>query len=190
MSEFDKTKIDSTNLSAVWERIAELIQLITGNVDVINAGTLQTQINNMLNGRTTVGNSEKLGGNDVSYFAPAVGSVFCHESEDSVPTDNFVPVEADTLGGYEVDYFASKEQIDETVNDLKEGDIVVGNSNMLDGKDSEYFETMIGEKIASVPAANINEASKPEFQVSIESLQAEINELRTEVNELRALVNS
>lgn len=41
---FDGTKIDSSNLGAVWERVAEFVKKITGNVNVTTDGTLQEQI--------------------------------------------------------------------------------------------------------------------------------------------------
>lgn len=43
-SKFDNTKLDSSNLGAVWERVAEFVKKITGNVNVTKDGTLQEQI--------------------------------------------------------------------------------------------------------------------------------------------------
>lgn len=37
-------QIDSSNLGAVWERIAQLLKKIVGDVDVSKNGTLQSQI--------------------------------------------------------------------------------------------------------------------------------------------------
>lgn len=42
---FDETKVDKTNLGAVWERVALFVKKITGNVNVAKDGTLQDQIN-------------------------------------------------------------------------------------------------------------------------------------------------
>lgn len=41
---YDETKIDKTNLGAVWERVALFVKMITGNVNVAKDGTLQEQI--------------------------------------------------------------------------------------------------------------------------------------------------
>jgi hypothetical protein len=41
---FDETKIDKTNLGIVWDRVAQVVKLITGDVNVREDGSLQEQI--------------------------------------------------------------------------------------------------------------------------------------------------
>ena len=152
MSEFDNTKVDSSNLSLVWQRIAELIQMITGNVNISDDGTLQEQIIDIVTGNITVGNTTKLNGLTVDKFAPAVGTVKVDNEGDSEFTNDIVPVEADTLGGYEPSYFAPAEgsiyfdtesvssdtSSDQTNSTVK---ILPLNADLLEGHNSEYFAT-------------------------------------------------
>lgn len=43
-SNFNDTKVDSSNLGVVWERVAQFVKKITGEVNVTKDGTLQSQV--------------------------------------------------------------------------------------------------------------------------------------------------
>jgi hypothetical protein len=47
MGNYTKDKVDSSNLGAVWERVATFVKKITGDVNVSQDGTLQGQISSM-----------------------------------------------------------------------------------------------------------------------------------------------
>lgn len=44
---FNDNKIDSSNLGAVWERVAQFVKKITGEVNVTKDGTLQSQVSSV-----------------------------------------------------------------------------------------------------------------------------------------------
>jgi hypothetical protein len=44
---FDGTKVDGSNLGIVWERVAQFVKLITGDVNVTKDGNLLEQIKNI-----------------------------------------------------------------------------------------------------------------------------------------------
>ena len=83
----------------------------------------------------TVGNADKLGNHEPSYFAKSVGSPYIvsiddggNNTESSVETDDFVPVNADKLGNHEPSYFATSQ----SVIDIVDGKTKVAKSSNAD----------------------------------------------------------
>lgn len=46
-SNYNDTKVDSSNLGKVWERVAQFVKKITGDVNVTEDGTLQEQVSSV-----------------------------------------------------------------------------------------------------------------------------------------------
>ena len=103
----------------------------------------------------TVGNADKLGNHEPSYFAKSVGSPYIvsiddggNNTESSVETDDFVPVNADKLGNHEPSYFATSQ----SVIDIVDGKTKVAkssNADKLNGYDSSSFVNSLSQYIGS-----------------------------------------